>query len=149
MDITAPEGELSAKVGIFRQNINVHERQIFKYIGKRCEVSGYTPNEYNFSVVDNWADMKLTRKADKARRVAGPSLGRQINLYPNSDFNIPGRYWHACGKTAYQETMAMSGEWIYRSSGKDYQVLMCKPFGVKPDTRYTLVVKARSFGSGS
>ena len=149
MDITAPEGETAAKVAIFRQNINVHERQIFKYISKRCEVSGYTPNEYNFSVVDNWADMKLTRKVDKARRVAGPSLGRQINLYPNSDFNIPGRCWHACGKTAYQETMAMSGEWIYRSSGKDYQVLMSKPFGVKPDTRYTLVVKARSFGSGS
>ena len=147
--IAAPAERLKARVGVFRQNVNVHERQVFARIGRRCEISGYTPNNYNFSVSDNWAEMAFTRTPGEPRRVEGPAMGRRINLFANPDFDVPGRIWNPMGQTAYQETMAMSGEWIYHASGKDYQVLQARPFGVKPNTKYTLVVKARSFGAGS
>ena len=145
----APAQGLKARVGIFRQNLNVHGRQFFATLKKACEVSGYTPNTYNFSVSDNWAEMAFAREGGEPRRVEGPSMGYRINLFANPDFDVPGTRWSPMGKTSYQETQAMSGEWIYHSSGKDYQVLQAKPFGVKPNTKYTLVVKARSFGAGS
>ena len=144
----APTDDLRAKVGLFRHNINAHERQ--KLLAKpRRSATSFTPNAYNFGVPDTWADMVLTRREDAARRVSGPDMGHQVNLFPNSDFDIPGRGWSPCGKTICQETMAMSGEWIYRASGKDYRVLRTEIRWMKPSTRYTLVVKARSFGSGS
>ena len=148
LGIAAPKGDAKARVGIFRQNVNVHERaKLFSRGG--VTASGYTPNKYNYGVSDSWAEMTLTRAAGEPRRVEGPEMGYRINLFANPDFDVPGRGWSPCGKTTYQETMAMSGEWIYHSFGKDYQVLQGKPFGVKPNTKYTLVVKARSFGSGS
>ena len=147
--IASPPHGLKARVGIFRQNLNVHERQVFVTLRKTCEVSGYTPNNYNFSVSDNWAEMAFAREEGTPRRVVGSSMGYRINLFANPDFDVPGRCWSPMGKTSYQETQAMSGEWIYHASGKDYQVLQAKPFGVKPSTKYTLVVKARSFGAGS
>ena len=148
LGVDAPKGDMKAQVGIFRHNVNVHERKKL-YNNRSCEVSGYTPNNYNFGVSDTWAPMLFTRRDGAPSRVTGPDLGFRVNLFANPDFDVPGRGWSPCGNTAYQETMAMSGEWIYRSSGKDYQVLQGKPFGIKPATKYTLVVKARSFGSGS
>ena len=148
LGISAPKDDLKARVGIFRRNVNVHERQ--KMLSSAaCSVSGYTPNKYNFTVSDEWAEMTLTRRAGTPRRVEGPNLGYRVNLFANPDFDVPGRGWHPFGNTTYQETMAMSGEWTYHTSGKDYQVLNGRPFAMKPNTRYTLVVKARSFGAGS
>ena len=146
---SAPSDDLKAKVGIFRQNVNVHVRQVLHRAKRTCEVSGYTPNDYNFSVSDNWADVVFTRRDGVSSRVSGPNLGRRINLFSNPDFDVPGRPWSPCGGTVLQETQAMSGEWIYHSSGVDYQVLTGRSAWLKPNTRYTLVVKARSFGAGS
>ncbi len=147
-DAAAPRGDARARVGVFRMNINVHERAKV-YSMKGMSASGYTPNKYNYGVSDTWAEMDFTRSEGEPKRVEGPAMGYRINLFANPDFDVPGRGWSPMGRTAYQETMAMSGEWIYRSSGKDYQVLQTRPLWVKPNTKYTLVVKARSFGSGS
>ena len=145
--MSAPTTDTTVKVGVFRWNINVHERE--KLYMNRGIASGFTPNKYNYGVPDLWADMTFTRTDGEARRVVGPSLGSRINLFPNPDFDVPGRGWNAMGKTTYGETMAMSGEWIYRGSGKDYQILQGSARNMKPSTRYTLVIKARSFGAGS
>ena len=146
--IAAPTDDLPLKFDVFRCNVNVHPRE--KLYANRMVASGYTPNKYVYGVPDTWADGVMTRRDAPARRVAGPDLGARVNLFANADFDVPGRGWNPCGKTAYQETMAMSGEWIYRGSGKDYQILMGHPSGgLKPGARYTLVVKARSFGAGS
>ena len=145
--MSAPTVDTAVKVGVFRWNINVHERE--KLWANRGIASGFTPNKYNYGVPDLWADMTFTRTDGEARRVVGPSLGSRINLFPNPDFDVPERGWNAMGKTTYGETMAMSGEWIYRGSGKDYQILQGSTRWMKPSTRYTLVVKARSFGAGS
>ena len=147
LGMSAPTADTTVKVGVFRWNINVHERE--KLYSNRGIASGFTPNKYNYGVSDLWADMTFTRTDGAARQMVGPSLGQRINLFPNPDFDVPGRGWNAMGKTAYGETMAMSGEWIYRGSGKDYQILQCSARNMKPSTRYTLVVKARSFGAGS
>ena len=147
LGMSAPTADTTVKVGVFRWNINVHERE--KLYSNRGIASGFTPNKYNYGVPDLWADMTFTRTDGEARQVVGPSLGQRINLFPNPDFDVPGRGWSAIGGTTYGETMAMSGEWIYRGSGKDYQILQCSARNMKPATRYTLVVKARSFGAGS
>lgn len=145
---SAPAEDRAVRFDVFRANRNVHPRE--RLFEERLVASGFTPNKYNYGVPDTWADGVMTRAEGPARRVAGPDLGARVNLFANADFDVPGRGWNPCGKTAYQETMAMSGEWIYRSAGKDYQVLGGRPFGgLKPGAKYTLVVKARSFGAGS
>ena len=146
--IAAPAGEMKARVGIFRSNVDVHERQKLFNKPYRC-ISGYTPNKFNFTDPAEWAEMTFTRKAGEAARVAGPSLGRRINLFANPEFNVPGRGWNAEKNVAYMETQPMSEEWVYRVSGKCYQALTGRPVGWKPKTKYTLVVKARSFGGNS
>lgn len=142
----SPKGDLAVKVGLFRWNVNVHERE--KLWTSRAVASGFTPNNYNYGVPDLWADMTFTRKPGRGRTVEGPTFGARVNLFANSDFNVPDGSVK-CGKTVYTETMAMSGEWILRSSGKDYPFARFNSRMLKPKTRYTLVVKARSFGSGS
>ena len=144
----APTDDRAVRFGVFRANRNVHPRE--KLFEERLVASGFTPNKYNYGVPDTWADGVMTRAEGPARRVEGPDLGARVNLFANADFDVPGRGWSVYGQAAYQETMAMSGDWIYRSSGKDYQVLGGRPFGsLKPGAKYTLVVKARSFGAGS
>ena len=145
--IAAPTGDRTVKFDVFRANRNVHPRETLHE--ERLVASGYTPNNYNYGVPDTWADGVMTRADGPAQRVEGPNHGARVNLFANGDFDVPGRGWSPCGKTGYQETMAMSGEWIYRGSGKDYQILTGRPYEVKPGTKYTLVVKARSFGAGS
>ena len=142
----SPKKDMSAKVGIFRWNINVHERE--KLWENRGIASGFTANKYVYAIPDLWADMTLTRKSGKSRVVEGPTFGARVNLFPNPDFNVPSKY-SMCGKTVHTETMAMSGEWVLRGSGKDYQFAQLGARMLKPNTRYTLVVKARSFGAGS
>jgi len=127
--MAAPTEDTTAKVGIFRWNINVHERE--KLYSNRGVASGFTPNAYNYGVPDMWADMTFTRKAGDAKRVEGPALGARINLFPNPDFDAPCE-WAACGKTVYTETMAMSGEWIFRGFGKDYQIVQLGAGMLKP-----------------
>ena len=146
LDMSAPTADTSVKVGVFRWNINVHERA--KLHAKRGTASGLTPNDYDFGVPDLWADMVFTRTGGEVRRVTGPTFGRRVNLFPNPDFDVPNERISR-GRTLYAETMAMSGEWAYRCSGKDYLFVQLGAQMLKPRTRYTLVVKARSFGSGS
>ena len=146
LGIVAPKEGTVAKVGIFRWNANVHERE--KLYSNRGIASGFTPNNYVYAIPDLWADMTFTRKPGEARRVEGPTFGARVNLFPNPDFNVPGG--GACGKkTTYCETMAMSGEWVYRSVGSGYPFFQLDVRSLKPKTRYTLVVKARCFGAGS
>ena len=146
--IDAPKEDLKAKIGLFRCNINVHERQKL-YRVRRCASSFAAMERYRYSVPDTWADMVLTRKSAPARRLSGPEHGLRVNLFANSEFDIPGRSWGVSGNTTYQETMAMSGEWIYHAEGNGYMVLQASSVWMKPSTKYTLVVKARSFGEGS
>ena len=146
--VAAPKDDLNVKVGLFRGNINVHERQ--KLFRMRRSASSFSAMErYRYSVPDTWADMVLTRKSGPSRRMSGPERGMRVNLLANPDFDVPGRCWSPTGSTVYQETMAMSGEWIYRTEGNNYQSLFVSTPWMKPSTRYTLVVKARSFGAGS
>ena len=149
LGVAAPKGDSKARVGIFRQNINVHERQKL-YNTPSCCVSGFTPNNHNFGVSDTWAEMTFTRREGAPSRVIAPDMGYRVNLFANSEFDVPGRGWGVHGDNVlYAETQPMSAEWVYRATGKGYLFLQGKPFGWKPKTRYTLVVKARSVGGGS
>ena len=76
------------------------------------------------------------------------------NLLPNPEFDepIPDATWKIKldnrGQVIRQETMAMSGEWIVRSTGKSYLFMQAVPPEFEPDTDYTMELRARGFGGG-
>ncbi|MBO4303456.1 MAG: hypothetical protein J6A21_02610 [Lentisphaeria bacterium] len=112
----------------------------------KSEVSAYTPVAWNFHLPDLWAKVLMTRKEGKALRVAGPRNGIQVNLVPNAEFDIP--FLGKLPKNVERaETMAMSGEWILRATGPIYQFHQFRPMGFKPNTPYTLRIKARNIGN--
>lgn len=146
LGVGPPVEGIAAKVGIFRNNINVHERA--KVRGVRQSASGFAPNDHNYRARETWTDVAFTRTARAPRRVRAPNRGVRVNLLPNPDFTVPGRVWRAAGAAAYCETMAMSGEWTFCGTGRDPRIMSGPVDWMSPSTRYTLVVKARGLGNG-
>ena len=65
LGVAAPKGDAKARVGIFRQNVNVHESAKLFYMKGRT-ASGFTPNKDQYRVSDTWAEMTLTHAAGNA-----------------------------------------------------------------------------------
>ncbi|MDD4019559.1 MAG: hypothetical protein PHV28_16640 [Kiritimatiellae bacterium] len=137
----APSGDMPIKLGIMRRNVAL--------AGGRCEESSCTPVIDNYGVPKYWADVTLTRMASDAKIVKGDVKDFRVNYFANSEFDVPGRCWTEIpqgGHVDRVETMAMSGEWIYRTTGGTYRFLMGAPDSFEPNTDYTLMVKARRYG---
>lgn len=122
---------------------------VSSYGGKR-EMSAWAALEkVNYSDISSWGTLRFSAKNDdSARFVRGPDNAESVNLFANAQFDVPDRCWEVVGKgrTYRMETMAMSGEWIYRTIGESYHFLKGVPFEYEPNEQYTLAVTARGFG---
>lgn len=90
----------------------------------------------------------------RCRLAFADAAPRKRNLLPNPEFDepVPDATWKlkmdGKGQVLRQETMAMSREWIIRSSGKSYLFMQATPQEFEPDTDYTMELRARGFGGG-
>ena len=101
------------------------------------------------------ADATLSDHALLRCRLAfADAAPQKRNLLPNPEFDepIPDATWKIKldnkGQVLRQETMAMSREWIVRSTGKSYLFMQATPQEFEPDTDYTMEIRARGFGGG-
>ena len=113
-------------------------------------VKGLTISEQRVMADASLSDHALLR----CRLTFADSAPQKRNLLPNPEFDepIPDATWKtkldSRGQVLRQETMAMSGEWIIRSTGKSYLFMQATPQEFEPDTDYTMEIKARGFGGG-
>ena len=118
--------------------------------GKQRETSAWAALEvHDFSHAKLWGELEFAAAGDaKPAQFKAPDNGAKVNYFVNPDFNVPDRGWQIIGKghTIRQETMAMSGEWIYRTVGGSYNFLTGSPSEYLPDTEYTLAITARAYG---
>ncbi len=138
LGISAPVGTLPARFCAMRHNVSTY--------GRKPEDSSFAPiTGWDYGLSELWAEAAFVRGGAPVRH-EGLDNGCRVNLFPNPEFNVPGRCWGAASFGQRTETMPLSGEWIWRFAGKGYQILGSQPAGWKPDADYTLVVKARNFG---
>jgi len=137
-----PRDGLPLAVLVARGNISTY--------GQQRETSAWAALEvHDFSNAKLWGELHFAAKgAENASRFNAPDNGAKVNYFANPDFNVPDRGWQIVGKghTIRQETMAMSGEWIYRTVGDSYVFLTGSPTEYLPDTEYTLAITARAYG---
>ena len=100
------------------------------------------------------ADATLSDHALLRCRLTFADAAPKKNILPNPEFDepIPDATWKIRvdnrGQVIRQETMAMSREWIVRSTGKSYLFMQAVPPEFEPDTDYTMELRARGFGGG-
>ena len=138
---STPKTDRAARLGVMRHNVSLS--------GGRTEDSSLTPVVDNYGLSQSWRGVTFTRKAGAAQTVRGDVRNFRVNYFANGEFDIPGRCWQTFprgGHVEHVETMAMSGEWIYRTTGNTYRFLCGEPDSFEPNTDYTLMVKARRFG---
>ena len=107
--------------------------------------------DFNYHQVEKWASALLVRAPGKGRAITAESTQRQVNLLPNSEFNIasdgiPVGWILNSLDIARVETMEFSGQWIIRANDNAYQVMTVRVPNTEPDKSYTLRIKARQFG---
>ena len=129
-------------VQIARNNVSTY--------GKKREASVWAALEkMDYSDTARWGTAVFAADdASEPRFVRGPDNGASVNLFANPEFDVPDRGWTVVGKgrTYRMETMAMSGEWIYRTIGDSYHFLKGVPSEYESGQDYTLAVSARGFG---
>ena len=136
---------VSPVVLIARTNVSTFE--------KRRESSAWAALEKeDYSDSTRWGSVVFAEDdGSDAAVVRGPTNGACVNYFANPEFDVPDRCWEVVGKgrTYRMETMAMSGEWIFRTIGDSYHFLKGVPADYESDTDYTLAVSARGFGGES
>lgn len=137
----SPKSDRSARIGVMRHNVAL--------AGGRVEDSSLTAVVNNYGLPIMWQPVTFTRSSGSPRTVKGETFGKRVNYFANGEFDVPGRSWQTISKgghVEHVETMAMSGEWMYRATGNAYRFLSGSPDSFEPNTEYTLMVKARRFG---
>ena len=138
LGISVPKDALVARFCAMRNNVSTY--------GRKPEVSSFAPiRGWDYGLSELWAEAAFVRGGQPVRHANFDNACR-VNLFPNPEFDVPGRCWGAAAFGQRTETQPMSHEWIWRFAGKGYQVLGSQPVGWTSDTDYTLVVKARNFG---
>ncbi|MBR6586343.1 MAG: hypothetical protein IKK82_02880, partial [Kiritimatiellae bacterium] len=133
------------KIAIFvaRRNLN------FKDDYREDSVWGAMPENFDYGCMKYWGEARFSRD-DGATPVTvfSPHNNLKVNYFANPKFAVPDRSWQIVGKgvTLRRETMPMSREWIFRTTGDSYHFLKGVPQVYERDTEYTLEVRARAYG---